>query len=192
MRGWLPLLDVCVGDFVLTHLGHWKRVKSVLVKPSGASHRLAKVGGVSCTSNHLWYTSNGWESVDSLNEQSDYSVGQMEDSETVFQSLGKYLPGFELIPLRIEQEGLCLRGMQEFAGVLVPEVLEQAEETPLIREFAEVADVLLGDILPRGTAVYDIEVEDDHSFCIEGLFAHNTNDRCSLSFMNESGEEWLG
>jgi hypothetical protein len=39
-------------------------------------------------------------------------------------------------------------------------------------------EVLFKGMLPNGTAVFDLEVEEDHSFCINGLFAHNTNCKC--------------
>jgi hypothetical protein len=41
---------------------------------------------------------------------------------------------------------------------------------------------ILFDEMPVGTLLYDIEVEEDHSFCLEGLFAHNSNCLCVLQF----------
>lgn len=49
--------------------------------------------------------------------------------------------------------------------------------------------VLLGRTLPRGTAVYDLMVEDDHSFIIEGLVAHNTNCNCNWDIRSAVAEE---
>lgn len=40
------------------------------------------------------------------------------------------------------------------------------------------AEILHNGLLSSGTTLYDIEVEEDHSFVIEGLVAHNSNDRC--------------
>uniref|UniRef100_A0A6M3LV79 Uncharacterized protein n=1 Tax=viral metagenome TaxID=1070528 RepID=A0A6M3LV79_9ZZZZ len=37
---------------------------------------------------------------------------------------------------------------------------------------------LFSGMLPRGTPLYDIEVEEDHSFVIEGLIAHNSHCAC--------------
>lgn len=51
---------------------------------------------------------------------------------------------------------------------------------------AEVAEVrvgqvlLLAGVLPPGSPLYDLEVEDDHSFVAGGLIVHNSNDRCWL------------
>lgn len=44
-------------------------------------------------------------------------------------------------------------------------------------------------MLPVGTALYDLTVEEDHSFVVEGLFAHNTNCRCSWQIV-ESLTAW--
>jgi hypothetical protein len=45
-------------------------------------------------------------------------------------------------------------------------------------------EVLLAGVLPRGTALYDLQVEQDHSFVIEGLAAHNTNCTCHKVYKN--------
>ena len=52
--------------------------------------------------------------------------------------------------------------------------------------------VLLGDVLPRGTAVYDIVVAEDHSFVVEGLVAHNTNCKCHLEFVESTRRSGRG
>ena len=39
---------------------------------------------------------------------------------------------------------------------------------------------ILFDEMPLGTLLYDIEVEGDHSFCLEGLFAHNSHCHCEI------------
>jgi intein/homing endonuclease len=55
-------------------------------------------------------------------------------------------------------------------------VLEEAQG----RE-KESGNVLFHPMLP-GKILYDLTVEDDHSFIIEGLVAHNSNCRCHLEF----------
>jgi hypothetical protein len=35
-------------------------------------------------------------------------------------------------------------------------------------------EILFTGMLPQGTTLYDIEVEEDHSFVIEGIVAHNS------------------
>lgn len=44
-------------------------------------------------------------------------------------------------------------------------------------------------MLPVGTALYDLTVEEDHSFVVEGLFAHNTNCRCAWR-IDDGGLVW--
>ena len=39
-------------------------------------------------------------------------------------------------------------------------------------------EVLLAGMLPEGTALFDLSVEEDHSFVVEGLVSHNTNCKC--------------
>lgn len=67
-RGAVPMYEVAVGDFVLTHNRTWKRVTGVVVKPATGTERLAFIrapGGqwVACTDTHLWYTDCGWRNA---------------------------------------------------------------------------------------------------------------------------------
>jgi hypothetical protein len=39
--------------------------------------------------------------------------------------------------------------------------------------------VTLAEIMPADTVLYDLEVEEDHSFIIEGLLSHNSNCKCA-------------
>jgi len=41
-------------------------------------------------------------------------------------------------------------------------------------------------MLPLGTPLYDLTVEEDHSFIIENLIAKNSNCRCSIQ-VQDSG-----
>ena len=41
-------------------------------------------------------------------------------------------------------------------------------------------NVSIGKLLPIGTPLYDIEVQDDHSFVVEGMICHNSNCKCHL------------
>jgi len=45
------------------------------------------------------------------------------------------------------------------------------------------SEILFGEMLEEGsTLLYDIEVDDDHSFILEGLVSHNSNCLCSFKF----------
>lgn len=68
----------------------------------------------------------------------------------------------------------------DIAAMDLPEVRRGVQTLSPWQEWKP--EVLLGDVLPRGTAVYDIVVAEDHSFVVEGLVAHNTNCRCHLEF----------
>lgn len=54
----------------------------------------------------------------------------------------------------------------------------------------QVAQVLLAGML-RPTCLYDLTVSEDHSFCIEGVFAHNTNCRCAWDIETVSDDDGL-
>ena len=54
-------------------------------------------------------------------------------------------------------------------------------------------EVLLQGMLCAGTTLYDITVDEDHSFWIEGMFAHNTNCACHKEYRKSATEEvWEG
>src|SRR3990170_590659 len=48
--------------------------------------------------------------------------------------------------------------------------------------------VLLTGALLAGTPLYDLRVEEDHSFIVEGLISHNSNCRCQIELFLE--DEW--
>ena len=349
-KGWLSLLDIRVGDMAFTHRCRWKKITSLIVKPSIPDHKFAMLGSVACTSNHLWYTSKGWMNIDNIYNPL-YNISQKEvlHNEEMYQMLYRYEHSEQARPMRIVQGGLSLREAQgstirrmrpmrgngaeqtnqramgdqsrsngngaqtgwntkahnlgndrgydlanQGAGWTILELVLEARcrqeeydiplpvgvdhgewcdprglcHTPYQRESSrrqdrefvpdgvfeaseiswfeagqqqagvglselresvpglsqggrskqevlfprvsmeskisskgldlpelwdnvlspygswEAPQVLLGGLLPPGTAVYDIEVEDDHSFCIEGFFAHNTNCKCGLVYRN--------
>lgn len=49
----------------------------------------------------------------------------------------------------------------------------------LPQEWCYRPQVLLAGMLPEGSLLFDLEVEDDHSFVIEGIITHNSNCKCS-------------
>ena len=75
IRGWVALLDIEVGEMVLTHRGRWRPVTALLVKPSAPYHRETILTGpngrsVRATHNHLWYTTEGWKNSTALDNSS--------------------------------------------------------------------------------------------------------------------------
>jgi hypothetical protein len=44
--------------------------------------------------------------------------------------------------------------------------------------------ILLAGMLPLGTPLYDLTIEEDHSFIVEGLISHNSNCRCRIKILD--------
>lgn len=135
--GYKPMIEIDIGDYVLTHKGRFRRVYGLVVKDGGSENEYT-INGVGCTGNHLWYSPSGW-----INSNDVYN-----DKLPLFVYIGRDQP---------------------------------KQEKP---------EISFNRILPPGTKVYDIMVEDDHSFVIEGLVSHNTNCACSWEFddVEENGE----
>jgi hypothetical protein len=84
------------------------------------------------------------------------------------------------------------------AEILFLEVLPQGKALPIylsdmrgrvLSTRKETAEILFAGVLPQGTTLYDLTVEEDHSFVIEGLFAHNSNCKCNWRIV-ERDNEW--
>ena len=59
----------------------------------------------------------------------------------------------------------------------LPELREGISQLQTTRD--QRPQVLLAGMLHPGTVLFDLEIEDDHSFIVEGLISHNSNCRCS-------------
>jgi hypothetical protein len=59
----------------------------------------------------------------------------------------------------------------------LPVVWQDVRSQASVRD--QQAEILLAGLLPSGTPLYDLVVDEDHSFVIEGLVSHNTNCRCA-------------
>jgi uracil-DNA glycosylase family 4 len=61
-RGWLPIEDILIGDYVRTHRNRWRRVADVLDQGHQECIRLTTSTGrdIICTSDHLMWTPAGW------------------------------------------------------------------------------------------------------------------------------------
>ena len=128
MRGWLPLLDVRVGDLVLTHLHRWRPVIALVVKPSlpGCKHAVVKAPSgqwIGCTTDHLWYTPSGWQDsndIDSLLTpmyHTSVPKGGMEYAQKGMQNLwSTVIKSQQARPVQIVSVGMCLREAQGLSG----------------------------------------------------------------------------
>ena len=68
--------------------------------------------------------------------------------------------------------------VRDKAGVGLPDLRGDIREIP--ESWQSATEILLGDMLPEGTALYDLQVEEDHSFIVDGIVTHNSNCKCSL------------
>jgi len=81
-------------------------------------------------------------------------------------------------------------GKQQSANLDMPELREELSD---VSTKWQAPEILLQAMLRAGTTLYDITVEEDHSFWIEGLFAHNTNCACHKEYRKSTTEEvWEG
>lgn len=69
-RGEVPINEVLPGDIVLTHRGNWAEVQQVLDQGMQAVVRLTTAANTSiiCTRDHRFFTPQGWERADRLQE----------------------------------------------------------------------------------------------------------------------------
>lgn len=125
-KGWLPLLDVQVGDLVYTHRQRWRPVLALVVKPSAPYHREALLTGldgrsVAATDNHLWHTSAGWQNSTDIDKESFFcynlsmEVGHAKERD-VSRMRYAYGQPEQARPLSIVSVGLSLREAQRFEG----------------------------------------------------------------------------
>lgn len=177
-HGWIPLLDIKVGDFVYTHKSRYCRVNALVLKRSLPTHKLEKIGDVWCTDTHLFNTIYGWSCAAHIKSKDIdlYRDNQVEIPEVRVNNLHFYYFGSVDVPDQYirNDDGIS------FGDFVRLDIIR--------REKAMRTSILVGDVLFEDTAVFDIEVEEDHSFCVEGIFAHNTNCHCWKDFRNAKGE----
>jgi hypothetical protein len=193
--GYKPLVDVQIGEEVLTHKLRWRKVTRVIMKPAQSYHRLAIVNGVAVTDNHLWYTQAGWKNANDIDNSSIpiYSIPNNleweEDHENMPEVWWHYGEPSYLPYMQSVQIGVSLRELQGSSrqGVQLLRKLHKGQvavgkKRRLIPQGRQATKILF-PTLPRSlaeekVAVFDLEVAEDHSFCVNGVFAHNTNCRC--------------
>lgn len=124
-RGMVPIADVIPGDMVLTHKLQWREVKAVHHRLSQPWHESMIVNGVGCTTDHEFYTSNGWKCIK-----------------------------------RIALSSVPILTLQGEAGSYA------------LREVSY--DVKSQGLVPSGVTLYDLTVDEDSSFIVEGIVSHNS------------------
>lgn len=147
-RGWVPMLDVQVGDEVWTHRERWRKVTALVVKPSLPNTQEAILIGpdgvrVGCTTEHLWYGPDGWRnSIDIYNSHYlvyNITIIQEVRNETVLQDMRyAFREPEQNGPVSIVSPGMCLRTTQGLSGAgmfdLCPEEVRRENTQTVARE----------------------------------------------------------
>jgi len=152
-RGLVPISEVKVGDEVFTHRDRWRKVTAVTRNKPNENHRRAVVEAIN--GEVVGCTSDHeFLTVDGWKTVEDISKGEFVAEIIVDEYISRFLE------MRATVGPPCLgcHVMPDMAGPMYDCLRKQ------------------GDVL------YDIEVEEDHSFVIEGLIAHNSNCKCKLTF----------
>lgn len=123
-RGWLPLLDVQVGDMVFTHMMRWRPVIGLIEKSSQPYHQAVKLTNpegrsVWATHNHLWHTPQGW--ADSVYiDNSLFSLYNLPMEVIHEKDLSNVWGRFECTeqagPMQTMSVGMCLRQAERSPG----------------------------------------------------------------------------
>ena len=167
--------DIEVGELVLTHKLQFRPVTDIVVKPSAPFHRqvwLRAPGGqwVGATDNHLWWTDKGWLDSNNIRDGEDVGLGcvEVEYIDKTRQGIKNASIEFVLVKSQQLQDALKSVG--------------KSSQSP--------TQIFFDEMLPPGTPLYDLTVEGDESFVIEGLITHNTNCRCNWVYQPivEDGE----
>jgi len=148
-EGWKPIVDVKVGDKVITHKNNIKSVLNSCFTGERPILRVEVSGGISLrtTSNHKFY-------IRMSNDESHLSPSWL--------SIGAAQKG-------------------DLVGILKNDLNIEKYPSTFVEEdslyyWVEIEDVIETEEIEK---VYDIEVEDDHSFIAEGIAVHNCQDLSS-------------
>lgn len=122
MRGHVPLLDVRLGDYVLTHRGRFRKVTSLVIKPSESYHeqywlRAPGGGWVGCTNTHRWLSIDGWkDSSDICNYAIVYYNPFHEELQSMPKMRDTSQQSFQANAVQDVSIGMSLRQLQRLSG----------------------------------------------------------------------------
>jgi hypothetical protein len=197
-RGSIPIVDVVVGDLVLTHKGRWKKVLATPVHLSESRHHQAWVKAptgltVGFTTDHKFFGDEGWLAIGEVAKRRlpMYTVPHEmlkvwnENSKRCekrnMHNLSSCLPdmrkeegpqGGRVSFVRYESEGKITMGGPVVSG---------QDSCWSCSRWEKAAQTLRQDQSPP---LYDLTVEDDCSFVVEGLVVHNSNCQCRLTVVS--------
>jgi hypothetical protein len=193
--GWRQVKDVSPGDLVWTHRRRWRRVVRSIENKSVAGHRYAVVVGntgrlVGVTDDHRFMVDGLWQDAREIAKQRGRVDMGGVDSTWFAVGGSSYGPGTPrsrfLLSELLEQQArewdsdpaVRLLRQEFLAGSLPP---------PYKVEIGEV--ILLAGVLDPGTPLFDLEVNEDSSFLVEGLVSHNSNCRDRLILRRALSED---
>lgn len=172
-RGLVRIADIQIGDRVLTHRNRMRRVSQRFIKPTQDMYtvKLSDDSSIDCTEEHRFLTPDGmWKSLRTVCVQT---------------ALGRY-------PRKTESH----KSLHE---ILCPEIADDPKSWKQVFDNCDgriaylcsygaptgetAQDVVIEEIHYRGSyPVYDIEVEEDHSYAACGVFNHNSADPNGQNF----------
>lgn len=136
LQGWTPLLDVQVGDLVWTHRNRWRPVTALIVKPSleGTEEAFVRAPSghwVGCTTDHLWFTTDGWHNIRNI----DNSLMSLYHVPITHKEMEHAMPGmrnhyqkrYQERYMQIVSVGVSLRECQGLQSSRMPELCIQSQ-----------------------------------------------------------------
>ncbi len=152
--GYVPIGDVKPGTMVLTHKLRWRQVLRSVVSLSTTQDQVIfyAPGGkvVGCTQNHRWFSRNGWLAASLIG----HSYQNHESRQQIY----------------VVREETMLK--KRFGADIKIDLGDNSYNWNYY-----ISILYMGHLAPD-TPLYDIEVEEDHSFIIEGMISHNSNCKC--------------
>jgi hypothetical protein len=175
--GNVPFERVQIGDEVLTHKGRWRKVVGKHENKSTVSHRYALLIGdgfepVGLTDNHRLWTVFGWRTAREV-ASAGLRVLCVQDAKKGRQKRHE----------KVLLSELCERWIGEGKRGSVSLLWKALQEETCRDQEVEVGQVvLLPNMLPEGSSLYDLTVEEDRSFVVEGMVVHNSRCKCKLVY----------
>jgi hypothetical protein len=157
--GYMPIGEVKPKTLVLTHKLRWRRVLRSIVHKLRWRRVLRSIVSLSMTQQQIIFRSPGGNIIGCTDDHLWLSPSGWKDATQIVRTSQPTLYKVPDGDLQISRfSGFDCLGLSRF-WEFQPQILFSGE--------------LLG-----GTPLYDIEVEEDHSFIIEGVISHNSNDKC--------------
>jgi hypothetical protein len=122
-RGLVPISDVVIGDFVLTHRNRWRRVTNTVISRSEPGRKSVVIksptgAAIICTADHEWLTPKGWrEAIDIYSSGFRmYNILHAKNMRDLWDKAGQSKLGKDLREMSYRKLYLPLRAEQGFQG----------------------------------------------------------------------------